>query len=123
MVDAADFADDVMRRTIGRSPAHVLLLHETDLAARYIGPLVEGLRRDGWRIVTADAAYADPIYHRRPDVAWSNGTLTEAMGWERHVCGALGFDRADVRVGDRLFAARVLHAGEAPGAAPAGAGL
>jgi peptidoglycan-N-acetylglucosamine deacetylase len=32
-VEAAEFADALARRAIGRSPAHVMLLHETDLAA------------------------------------------------------------------------------------------
>ncbi len=109
MVQAADVSNAVMQRAIGRSPAHVLLLHETDLAARYIGPLVAALRKDGWQIVTADTAYADPIYHIAPDVPYANGTLTEAIGWEKGLKGPLGYDRADPRVGDRLFAERVLR--------------
>lgn len=32
MVQAAEFNDGLARRTLARSPAHVLLLHETDLA-------------------------------------------------------------------------------------------
>ncbi|MFX8231022.1 hypothetical protein ABTL16_19715, partial [Acinetobacter baumannii] len=50
MVQAADFSDAVMRKAIGRSPAHMLLLHETDLAARYVPALVAALRKDGWEI-------------------------------------------------------------------------
>lgn len=118
MVQAADFSDGVMRRAIGRSPVHMLLLHETDLAARYIEPLVAALRADGWRIVSADAAYADPIYHQLPDIA-SNGTLTEALGFSRGIKGPLSYDRTDVKVGARLFAERVLHQGvPAPPPAP-----
>jgi hypothetical protein len=34
----------------------MMLLHETDLAALYIGDLVRALRRAGWTVVSADAA-------------------------------------------------------------------
>lgn len=116
MVQAADFSDAVMRKAIGRSPAHMLLLHETDLAARYVGPLVAALRKDGWQIVDADTAYADPVY-RQPLAVPSNGTLTEALGWEKHVGGPLSYDRTEPRIGNRLFAERVLR--PAVAAAPA----
>ncbi|MEO5866278.1 MAG: polysaccharide deacetylase family protein [Sphingomonas sp.] len=110
MVRSADFGDALMRRAIGRSPAHVILLHETDLAARYIVPLVEALRRDRWRIVTADDAFADPIYHEPRDGRSANGTLPEAIGTEKGVAGPLWYERNDIRLADALFAARVLHA-------------
>ena len=60
-VEAADFADAMMQRVTGRQPVQMLLLHETDLAALYIGDLVRALRKSGWTVVSADAAYADPI--------------------------------------------------------------
>lgn len=114
MVQAADLSDQVMRRTIGRSPAHVMLLHETDLAARYIGDLVTALRNDGWEIITADQAYADPVYQPYPELVAANATLPEALGWAKHVAGPLYYDRNDLPVADRLFADRVLHAGATP---------
>ena len=109
MVRSADFSDALMRRTIGRSPAHMMLLHETDLAARYIGDLVEALRNDGWRIVTADVAYADPIYHAPLDVPAANGTLSEAMAWQKGVRGPYWYERNDARIAGALFNERVMH--------------
>jgi peptidoglycan/xylan/chitin deacetylase (PgdA/CDA1 family) len=109
MVQAADLSDKVMRRTIGRSPAHVMLLHETDLAARYIGDLVAALRADGWEIITCDQAYADPVYQPYPELIAANATLPEALGWAKHVAGPLYYDRNDMPVADALFAERVLR--------------
>ena len=80
-VEAADFADAMMQRVTGRQPVHVMLLHETDLAALYIGDLVRALRNDGWTVVSADTAYADPIGTEMPDTPSANGTLTEALAW------------------------------------------
>ena len=80
-VEAADFADGLLQKVTGRQPVQVMLLHETDLAALYIGDLVRALRRAGWTVVSADAAYADPLGKEMPDVPAANGTLTEALAW------------------------------------------
>lgn len=80
-VEAADFADAMMRRVTGRQPVQMLLLHETDLAALHIGDLVRALRGAGWTVVSADQAYADPLGKEMPDTPAANGTLTEALAW------------------------------------------
>ena len=108
MVEAADFNDRLARQTIGRSPAHVLLLHETDLAALFMPDLVAGLRKAGWKIVTADQAFADPIGQAMPDVPSAQGTLTEALAWEKGLPAPRWYDRASPRVADPIFARRVL---------------
>ncbi|MEM8547245.1 MAG: polysaccharide deacetylase family protein [Pseudomonadota bacterium] len=53
--------------TLGRSPAHVLLLHENDLAALFIDDLVAALRAEEWDIVPGIEAYKDPISGVEPD--------------------------------------------------------
>jgi peptidoglycan-N-acetylglucosamine deacetylase len=80
-----DYHEELARRTLGRSPAHVVLLHETDLAALYINDLVAELRRNGWKIISADEAYADPINKAMPDVPFAAGTLTGSMAWEKNI--------------------------------------
>jgi peptidoglycan-N-acetylglucosamine deacetylase len=107
-VEAANFADDLARKTIGRSPAHVLLLHETDIAALFVGDLVTALRKDGWEIITADKAYADPISKATPDVPSAQGTLTEAMAWEKALPAPLWFRYNDTDLLTELFYERVL---------------
>lgn len=109
MVQSADFSDALVRRTIGRAPPQVLLLHETDVAARYLPALVAALRSDGWRIITADAAFADPVYHDTSDFASANGTLPEALAWRKGVAGKLYYERNDLPLANRLFVERVLH--------------
>ncbi len=107
-VEAAEFYDGLARRTLGRSPAHVLLLHETDLAALWIADLVAALRRAGWDIVSADQAFADPLKAAMPDVPSANGTLTEAMAWEKGLPAPRWYERNDTKLASRLFAERVL---------------
>jgi peptidoglycan/xylan/chitin deacetylase (PgdA/CDA1 family) len=61
LLGAVAFYDNIATDTIGRSPAHILLLHENDLAAMFIGDLVAALRGNGWTIISPDEAYKDPI--------------------------------------------------------------
>lgn len=109
LVGAADFYNDLAVKTLGRSPAHVILLHETDLNALYIEDLVAALRADGWEIITPDEAYTDPIATAAPDVPSANGTRTELMAWAKGVPAPRWYDRDDLKVIDALFARRVLH--------------
>ena len=71
VLDAAAHYDRMALDVLGRRPAQVLLLHENDLAARYVADLAAALRAEGWRIVTADEAYADPIADAAPQTAFS----------------------------------------------------
>jgi peptidoglycan/xylan/chitin deacetylase (PgdA/CDA1 family) len=84
-LSGVEYHDELARRTLGRSPAHVLLLHETDLAALFIGDLVDELRRHGWTIISADEAFADPIAAFEPDVPFAAGTLTGSIAWQNDV--------------------------------------
>lgn len=108
-LDAANHADRLARRELGRQPLHVMLLHETDLAALFIADFVAALRRDGWEIVTADAAFADPLNREFPDAPSANGTLlgqiAYARGHTEDVWPAIT-NEATMR---RLFNERVLH--------------
>lgn len=108
-VEAADFADGLMQKAIGRQPVHVLLLHETDLAALYIGDLVKALRRDGWTVVGADEAYADPLGRLAPDTPSAVGTLTEALAWEKGLPAPRWYKYNNIALAAQLFNERVLH--------------
>lgn len=44
-----------------RRVKHVLLLHENDLAALFIGDLIDHIRKQGWKIISIEEAYQDPI--------------------------------------------------------------
>jgi peptidoglycan/xylan/chitin deacetylase (PgdA/CDA1 family) len=107
-VEAAEFYDGLARQTLGRSPAHVLLLHETDLAALWIDDLVAALRRAGWEIVSADEAFDDPINVLMPDVPSAQGTLTEALAWEKGLPAPRWYARNNTTLAKQLFATRVL---------------
>ena len=108
-VGAAEFFDQLMVRTIGRSPAHVLLLHENDMAGLFVGDLIRALRARGWQIVSADEAYRDPLRTIFPDVPSAQGTLTELLAWERGLPRPRWYERNNEAVLNGLFAQRVLN--------------
>jgi peptidoglycan/xylan/chitin deacetylase (PgdA/CDA1 family) len=108
MVGAANFYDGLARKALGRSPAHMLLLHETDLAAQFLPALVDALRKDGWEIITADQAYADPLARAAPDPPSAQGTRIEAMAWQKGLPAPRWYERENVKVANALFAERVL---------------
>lgn len=78
LLGSAEFYDRMAVRAIGRSPAHVLLLHENDLNALFIADVAAAFRRAGWEIVSADEAYADPIAVER-DYEWNGSGRVVAM--------------------------------------------
>ncbi len=112
IVQGADFFDRTARETLGRSPVHVLLLHETDLNALFIADVVAGLKADGWTIVPIDEAYRDPIAQVEPDTLYLGGGRINALA---AVAGrdpdTLTYARNDEAELARLFEERVIVKG------------
>ena len=114
LVGTANFYERMAVEMLGRSPAHIILLHETDVAALFIDDLAKALQKDGWEIVPIDEAYRDPIAAEEPDT-WFLGegriaALAEIKGADPR---DLVYERTDEDVLSRLFALRVIS-DEAP---------
>jgi len=113
VVQGADFFDRTARATLGRSPVHVLLLHETDLNALFIADVVAGLEADGWTVVTIDEAYRDPIARAEPDTLHLGGgrvnALAAAAGRDPDGLAYARNDEAELK---RLFEERVIVKGD-----------
>ncbi len=84
-LSSAESQDDLARKALGRSPAHVMLMHETDIAALFLPDLVAELRRHGWRIITADEAFRDSLKDALPDTRIARGDLISAIAIEKGV--------------------------------------
>jgi peptidoglycan/xylan/chitin deacetylase (PgdA/CDA1 family) len=83
---STEFYDAMAQETLGRSPHHVLLLHENDIAALFIGDLVAELRVRGFRIIPATEAFEDPIADEVPDTLYLGqgriAALAHVAGWK-----------------------------------------
>ena len=80
---AISFHDEIAKETLGRSPHHVLLLHENDLAALFVDDLVRALRAEGWEIIPALEAFQDPIATIEPDTMFLGQGRVAALAHEQ----------------------------------------
>lgn len=97
------FYDDIALKTSGRSPKHVLLLHENDLAALFIDDLAKFIREKGWKIISPVAAYQDPIAAIIPDVLLNNQGRVAALAKAKGYAGRLSIESEDTQFLDELF--------------------
>lgn len=69
MMEGIEYYDQMAITHLGHSPKHVLLLHEMDISALFIGDLVDELRKKGWSIITPEDAYTDQISEYKAEQA------------------------------------------------------
>ena len=83
---STEFYDAMAQQSLGRSPHHVLLLHENDLAALFVGDLVAELQERGFEIIPATEAFLDPIANREPETLYLGqgrvAALAHESGWQ-----------------------------------------
>src|SRR5438309_874735 len=110
VVGAADFSDALARKALGRSPIQVILMHETDVEAMFLPDAIRALKADGWEIVSADRAFADPIAAEEPNSVRTTMGQVAAMADARGVPPPQLFDPAGGQEAiARAFARDVLH--------------
>ena len=85
LMEAIEYYDQQAIKHLGRSPKHVILLHEMDISALFIGDLVDELRRKGWKIITPQQAYTgDNAKYQTPNLFPFNpgriGEIAKDMG-------------------------------------------
>lgn len=97
------FYDNIALKTLGRSPRHVLLLHENDLAALFIDDLVKFIRKKGWRIISPVEAYQDAIAKTIPDVLLNNQGRVAAIAKASGYTSRLSMDSESTQFLDELF--------------------
>jgi hypothetical protein len=110
VVGSADFSEALARKALGRSPIHVMLMHETDVEAMFVADAVRALKADGWEVVSADRAFADPIAREEPkSVRTSMGqiaAMADARGVPVREIYNPTFQQEAIAA---AFAAQVLH--------------
>lgn len=105
LIGAANFYNDLAVKTIGRSPKHVILLHEMDATVMFIEPLVAALRKDGWKIISVDEAYEDKIYLEEPKNTYAGNGIIAQLNFEKtgKKVGYNHFDKIKVELNRILY--------------------
>lgn len=89
LYDSVVFYDELAKNVLGRSPKHIILLHENDLAALYIDQFVEHLKKNGWKIISPEESYDDPISKCKPDTLHNGDGRIAAIASERGFSGVI----------------------------------
>jgi peptidoglycan/xylan/chitin deacetylase (PgdA/CDA1 family) len=105
--NSIQFYDNIGRQALDRSPRHVLLLHENDLAALFLDDLIQLLKDKGWKIISPEEAYTDPIAKETPDVLFHNQGRLGAIAFAKGIKpAALVQQSEDENYLDQLMAKR-----------------
>jgi len=67
---------------IGRSIPHTLLVHHNVLNGLFLGDLLAMYEREGWKLIDAKAAFADPVFRAEPKIAPAGESLVWALAKE-----------------------------------------
>ncbi|HEY0408322.1 MAG TPA: polysaccharide deacetylase family protein [Pyrinomonadaceae bacterium] len=76
------YYDDLSRKAVGRSVRHTLLLHHNVLNGLFLGDLMSMFKTKGWRLITAEEAYRDPVFSAAPNIAPAGESLIWALAKE-----------------------------------------
>ena len=85
------FYDDLANNYLKRSPKHVLLLHENELAALFLGDLIEHIESKGWKIISPEEAYTDSIANITKDLTFNKQGRVAALAHDK------GADKKELR--------------------------
>lgn len=108
MWDGIKFYDSLAQKVLGRSPAHVLLLHENDLAALFIDALIDHIRKNNGRIISPIEAYQDPVSEYIPNVLMNNQGRIVAIAKEKGYNGELSHQSENEEFIENYFNTHVI---------------
>lgn len=108
MWDGIKFYDSLAQKVLGRSPAHVLLLHENDLAALFIDALIDHIRKNNGRIISPIEAYQDPVSEYIPNVLMNNQGRIVAIAKEKGYKGELSHQSESEEFMENYFNTHVI---------------
>ena len=62
----SDYYESLAKKNLGHSVRHTLLIHHSLLNALFLEDLIQMYKKKGWKIISAQEAFRDPIFERMP---------------------------------------------------------
>jgi peptidoglycan/xylan/chitin deacetylase (PgdA/CDA1 family) len=87
LYDRAQYYDGLSRTVLGRSVAHVLLLHHNLINALFLKDVIQMFRDKGWTIIDSETAFQDPVYAMRPDILPAGESILWALAKQKGIPG------------------------------------
>lgn len=82
MYNRAVFYNELAVKMTGREITHTILIHHSLLNAMWLGDLIDFFIANGWDVVNASEAFADPVFSNQPDVLPAGESLIWSMAKE-----------------------------------------
>lgn len=79
LLDRARYYEQLAKEVLGRSPAHVILLHTNQLNAAALPDVIAAFIAEGWTITSTEAAFQDPLYAQLPDTLPAGESIIWAL--------------------------------------------
>jgi peptidoglycan/xylan/chitin deacetylase (PgdA/CDA1 family) len=87
LYDRAQYYDGLSRQVLGRSVAHVMLLHHNLINALFLGDVIQMFRGKGWTLIDSEEAFKDPVYAMHPDILPAGESIVWALARQNGVSG------------------------------------
>jgi len=83
----AEYYDGLSHEVLGRSVAHVLLLHHNLINALFLRDVIHMFQDKGWTLIDAETAFKDPVYSLHPDILPAGESVLWALAKQHGVSG------------------------------------
>jgi peptidoglycan/xylan/chitin deacetylase (PgdA/CDA1 family) len=87
LYDRAQYYDRLSHAVLGRSVAHVLLLHHNLINALFLKDVIQMFKDQGWTLVDSETAFQDPVYAMRPDILPAGQSILWALAKQKGIPG------------------------------------
>jgi peptidoglycan-N-acetylglucosamine deacetylase len=87
LYDRTQYYDGLSRTVLGRSVAHVLLLHHNLVNALFLKDVIQMFRDKGWTVIDSETAFRDPVYAIRPNILPAGQSILWALAKQNGIPG------------------------------------
>jgi peptidoglycan/xylan/chitin deacetylase (PgdA/CDA1 family) len=87
LYNRAQYYDGLSHTVLGRSVAHVLLLHHNLINALFLKDVIQMFRDKGWTLIDSETAFQDPVYAMRPDILPAGESILWALAKQKGIPG------------------------------------
>lgn len=82
MLARAEFYNDLAKKVYGKEIKNTILVHHSLLNALFLNDLMQMFQDKGWKLISAEQAFKDPVFQLQPDIVPAGESLVWASAKE-----------------------------------------
>jgi peptidoglycan/xylan/chitin deacetylase (PgdA/CDA1 family) len=82
LLDRANYYNGLSTKVLGRSIPHTILVHYNLINTLFLNDALAMFQKNGWGLISAEEAFADPVYRRQPNTVPAGESLLWALAKE-----------------------------------------